>query len=476
MVRTLNRAPLALLILSLGGLISAVSAQAGGKDHHYKLIDLGTFGGLRSYFSPGSGNDVGQYSRVLNTHGAVAGFANTTVPDPFPNFCFDSPGNCVVTRAFEAHDSSHLKDLGALPGGASSLTTWITDNGLIAGQSENGQLDALTGIPQFRAVLWQKGEIIDLGTLPDGGNQSYTAAINSRGQAVGAATNAVSDSNSMSSSTFFLPGVPYETRAFIWEKHTGMEDLGTLPGGTDAQAILINESGQVVGHSYTGSAPTSFCLYPLSTGSFIWERGKGIQDLGSLGGTCTTATDLNNRGQIVGASNLSGDRAKHAFLWDHGSMHDLGGSLGGSFLGAFAINDTGQAVGFATFPGGPGAPNHAVLWKQIGQLTDLGPLGIEWCSNANSINDRMQIVGSFTLCSGGPVSAFLWEDGTLFDLNSLIPGGSALHLQLTQTINNHGEIAGTGVDADGNQHAFLLIPCDGDHPGVEGCDDPERSR
>ena len=45
-------------------------------------------------------------------------------------------------------------------------------------------------------------------------------------------------------------------------------------------------------------------------------------------------------------------------------------------------------------------------------------------------------------------------------------------MQLTQStsINDRGEIAGWASTSDGNNHGFLLIPCDGHHPGVEGCD------
>ena len=55
-------------------------------------------------------------------------------------------------------------------------------------------------------------------------------------------------------------------------------------------------------------------------------------------------------------------------------------------------------------------------------------------------------------------------------MNALIPPGSSLHLKFTYTINDRGEIAGEGNDSSGSEHAFLLVPCDENHPGIEGCD------
>jgi probable HAF family extracellular repeat protein len=468
----MNPKKLAITIAVVVGAVLAsqlpLSAQEPTKHHHYKLIDLGTFGGPQGYLDPDNGLEIGTSSPLLTKGGTVTGFADTSMPDLFaPNFCFE---DCFVAHAFQWQNGA-LTDLGALPGGGSSVSTWITPNGLIAGLSQTGGTDPLfSGLPMVHAVLWQNGGIADLGTLPSGGYESEANAVNSRGQVVGAALNAVPDADSMALGTYWF-GIPYgyQTRAFLWEKGV-MRDLGTLGTGTDAQAILINEAGQVVGWSYVSSNPSPFCVAGfLTTDSFIWDRKDGMKDLGSLGGTCTLATDLNNHGQFVGASNLTGDQKQHAFLWEHGSMQDLGGSLGGDYTGAYAMNDAGAVVGYAFLPGD--TTFHATQWSHPGKMTDIGLVGNDTCSSAGSINARTQVVGeSAPDCNFDNARAFLWEDGSLVNLNALVPHRSALYLQFAENINERGEIVGTGLDAQGNGHAVLLIPCDESHPDVEDCD------
>jgi len=55
------------------------------------------------------------------------------------------------------------------------------------------------------------------------------------------------------------------------------------------------------------------------------------------------------------------------------------------------------------------------------------------------------------------------------DLNTLLPPGSSVLVPNAIGINDRGEIAAKGVLPNGDQHAVLLIPCDENHPGVEGC-------
>jgi probable HAF family extracellular repeat protein len=75
--------------------------------------------------------------------------------------------------------------------------------------------------------------------------------------------------------------------------------------------------------------------------------GRRMIDLGTLGGTLGVANWLNNRGQVVGQSNLAGDLTAHPFLWDRGSLKDLG-TLGGTFGVATSVSDAGVIVGGAT--------------------------------------------------------------------------------------------------------------------------------
>jgi uncharacterized membrane protein len=134
------------------GLAAQEQTDGRAKEHtHYKLIDLGTFGGPNSGFNGGS--------VVVNNEGAVAGVADTAAPDPFNPICFNF--DCFVQHAFRWHNGV-LTDLGPLPSGLSSYTNAINSHGLVVGQAQVSVIDPLVGAPDIHAVLWKEGQIIDL--------------------------------------------------------------------------------------------------------------------------------------------------------------------------------------------------------------------------------------------------------------------------------------------------------------------------
>jgi probable HAF family extracellular repeat protein len=417
--------------------------------HHYKLIVLGTLGGPQSF------GDAGHGAANINNRGTAIGTADTATPDPyFPNsnpLIRDTAfgPDPFVYHVFQWKDSS-VTDLGSLPGANSSAASFVTENGLVSGESLNGAIDPLMGWPEENAVLWKDGQITNLGTL--GGYESGAGRVNSHGQVAGFSGNAVPD-------PYSLFGIGTQTRAFLWDDDHGMQDLGTL-GGPDAVAPIINESGQVAGFSYTSS---------LALNPFIWDNGKMV-DLGTLGGSFGTPGDLNNRGQVTGSSTLAGDVITHPFLWTPpGSMRDLG-TLGGSFGVGNAINDAGEVAGGATIAGDVAL--HAFFWKR-GRMTDLGAVPGYNCIEAFGINSKSQVVGQAeTQCGVSPGAfAFLWENGHMIDLNVFVPPGSNLMLGDVEQINDRGEMFGSTVLPNGDVHAFVLIPCG---EGEEGCvDAPE---
>jgi probable HAF family extracellular repeat protein len=103
-------------------------------------------------------------------------------------------------------------------------------------------------------------------------------------------------------------------------------------------------------------------------------------------------------------------------------------------------------------------------------MTDLGTTDGIGNSEAVFINSKTQIVGYSFPCDLSLVEAFLWENGSTVNLNTLISFHSVFHLDLPAFINDRGEIGVFGSLANGDSHALLLIPCDENHPDVEGCD------
>jgi probable HAF family extracellular repeat protein len=428
------------------------------KHHMYKLIDLGTFGG------PISGFTSAPVAQVLNNSGIASGFAETTTPDPYAPNCFEA--DCLIAHAFR-WKNNRLTDLGSLASNNNSFPNWINDRGVIVGLSENGEIDPTTGFPEGDAVLWdENGRIVDLGTF--GGTQSQANGVNNRGQVVGAALNNIPDpfEASLVVTPFFYLMFPGTTQvhAFLWQNGV-KQDLGTLGTGTDSVAVFVNRSGQVAGQSFTNSTPnqiTDSCGTNVPTlDPFIWDRNTGMVDLGTLGGTCGFPRAFNNRGQVTGQSNLAGDVNFHAFLWTRGVMTDLG-TLGGNTSSPRWMNDAGEVVGRADIPGSQ--TRHGFLWKR-GVMTDLGVVAGDPCSTAYGINASGQIVGVSSPC-GQSGHGFLWENGgPIVDLQTLVLPGSDLTIAEVFYINDRGEIAGFGTLPNGDQHALVLIPCDEKHPG-----------
>jgi probable HAF family extracellular repeat protein len=281
---------------------------------------------------------------------------------------------------------------------------------------------------QVRAFVWREGRMVDLGTL--GGARSLALDINRQGQLVGQAED--TDGN---------------FHAFLYQKGM-MTDLGTLAGtrGLSA-ATALNNQGQVVGFTTT---PNSMHK------AFLWQDGA-MQALELLPGyPDSEARAINSRSQIVGcALRRTADRREmqgHAVLWEQGRpVRDLG-TLGGENSAAYAINDAGQVVGIAEQTNRRGA---AVVWQQ-GKLKELGGLEGFQISAALDINNRGDIVGmSANSCADS--RACLWRNGQLYDLNTCLPEGSDWVLRRASTINERGQIAGTGM-YKGVARSFLLTP------------------
>jgi probable HAF family extracellular repeat protein len=102
---------------------------------------------------------------------------------------------------------------------------------------------------------------------------------------------------------------------------------------TYSAANAVNNGGDVVGEAYLapGQGPIHGFLYTNGT----------LRDLGTLGGTTSSAQAINNSGQITGTAQ-TGNGDYHAFLFANGFMFDLG--LFGVSSSAVAINDNGEIL------------------------------------------------------------------------------------------------------------------------------------
>jgi probable HAF family extracellular repeat protein len=364
-----------------------------------------------------------------------------------------------------------VADLGTLPGGTFSQASFVNNDGLVTGV-------ATVADGTQHAVLWKGGRIVDIGK--PGGSNSEAFGINQRGQAEIQAETSTPDPNG---EDFCGYGTHLTCLPFLWQ-HGVMTRLATL-GGNNGSVGQINTRGEVAGYAENGTRDPECGSTPapghgpqfLDFEAVIWGPAQGeIRRLRPLrGDSVGLALAINDNGQAVGASGSCANTVlppvavgPHAVLWERdGSVHDLGnlgGTVNPALFGvgnvALSINNRSQVVGASALPGDTTA--HAFLWTRAAGMRDLGALPGDDASAGVGINDRGEVVGPSIDATGNP-RAFLWHDGVMTDLNTLIPARSPLFLLFAVAINSRGEVAGFGVQkSTGEVHAFLASPRDGD--------------
>jgi probable HAF family extracellular repeat protein len=223
--------------------------------------------------------------------------------------------------------------------------------------------------------------------------------------------------------------------ATAWNHDGTVSDLLALNGFDSSLASGINDSGTVVG--------VSFSSQNLAVQSgFKWTQATGMQAIDGA----ATATSINSAGDISGMTPDS----RAAIFTTEGTTINLG-TLG-DFSIALAVNDSRHAVGYS--PLQSGGPVHAFFYN--GVLQDLGTIQPGSNTTAASLNNADIVVGSSNLA--GHSVPWVWSATTgMQDLNSLISPDSGWVLVTATSVDQEGSIVGAGIVA-GAVHGFLLTP------------------
>ncbi len=327
----------------------------------------------------------------------------------------------LAATAASASAAVQIVDLGTLNGEWSAAYA-INDSDQIVGLS-----DTPRGLSH--TFLYSKGRMNDLSPLT--GLLSEPLGINNSGQVAGGI---------MAANGLMYPA--------IYNRHNGNIMVAGSLGGNNSDglagvATAINNVGQAVGFSYLPSGEWH---------AFIYDKGI-MQDLGCLMNETAPcyayALGINDRGDVVG-----GTGSDHAFLYTNERMLQLepDGSEGGR---AYSINEQGQVVGYY-YQNNVGRG----FFYSDGQFTDIAGDGSPYTA-AFAINDRGQAVGSTWVADPNVCRqcysphAFIYQDGKLILLNSLLPANSGWRLTDAFAINNGGRIVGQGI-INNQVHAFLL--------------------
>jgi probable HAF family extracellular repeat protein len=348
----------------------------------------------------------------------------------------------LFANGASAQASYVVKDLGVLPGTDEALETSsgkaVNSSGHVAGWASYPD-------ERWHAFFHDGTTMIDIHP-PQGFVRSFALGINEIGDVV--------LSNGLNPGTMHGCGARYRSTTGTFLYLGGLLNEHNCPPGSSVPRAINNNNSQIVGLSETFDADEN----PVHH-AFLYSGGEHgtYLDLGTLwmDGTNLGNSDayaLNDVGTVVGDSEVwSGGwtGVRRAFCYSGTSMTSLG-TLGGSWSRATSVNNAGFIVGYSAVDSYTDTV-HAFLATN-GQLLDLGTLGGA-STFAQHINNYNEIVGY----SGPPGSAFSYVAGTMRDLNDLLSPSSGWTLRGANGISDAGHITGWG-DHSGLQRAYLLTP------------------
>lgn len=301
-----------------------------------------------------------------------------------------------------------LLNLGELSGGLRSSANGINDNGQVVGYS------GTSGTTQLRATLYENGTRTSLGTLPNGtvfsGGYSSANDISNNGVVVG--------------SSYYQTNT-FNTHAFKLDLGTGtMTDLGALPGDASSQANSINTSGQIVGTSAPTASSTAFRAFYYNNGSMT-KIGDVVTPLLPSNNLSMSTGAINDNAQVIGTATsgtILNTANNYVYLYSgqNNTATLLSNTIGGISTTGQGININGDIVGASW----NGSANRGYIYKN-GQMQDLNSLialPAGWTLlEGRSINDAGQIVGVAATANFAQVRAFL-----LSPVQTVVPTGSSV--------------------------------------------------
>ncbi|MCC2954937.1 hypothetical protein LK542_04815 [Massilia sp. IC2-477] len=218
--------------------------------------------------------------------------------------------------------------------------------------------------------------------------------------------------------------------------------LDISPPGHDTSSVSgINDWGEVALQiRFPRTDPSTAVFQP-----YRWSAARGLVPLPSPNpDTNTFLQTLNNRGEIVGGSDTTGDSNYRAVRWTAANrLLPLPSPTGLTNTFATDINENNITLGDGQSAGGA---SHLIVWNAAGRATDLGTLGASSVVS-RFLNNRGDIVGLFDFTTPN-FTSFLLSPGK---------GAARIGLNTVPTdLNEAGEVVGRVQRSNNENRAFVF--------------------